>query len=118
MHSSILISRLAVHVKEQEEQTVPHLHDYSTCCRHVNSYAQQLPYMYGKRSAHFNMHTTLSLQGLSIHSAHVSTVTVTDCVVYDRTDKPAYNVLILGTFLKRSKAKCLLHISVLTIHLG
>lgn len=77
MHSSILISRLEIHVKEQEEQTVPHLHDYSTCCRHVNSYAHQLPYMNTKHLAHFNIQTTSGLQGLSIHSAHVPEVTVT-----------------------------------------
>lgn len=78
MHSSILISTLALPVKEQEEQTVPHLHDYSTCCRHVNSDAHQLPYMISKHLAHLNIHTTLGLQGLSIHSAHVSTITATN----------------------------------------
>ena len=77
MHSSMLISQLAIHVKEQEEQTVPHLHDYSTCCRHVNSYAHQLSYMCSKHLAHFNIHSTLGLQGLSIHSAHVPTVNAT-----------------------------------------
>ena len=67
MHSPILISKLAVHIEEQEEQTVPHLHDYSTCCRHVNSQVHQLPYMYSQHLAHFSIHTTLALQGLSIH---------------------------------------------------
>lgn len=61
----------------REGQTVPYLHDYSTCCRHVNIYAHQLPYMYNKHLAHFNIHTTLGLQGLSIHSAHVPTIPLT-----------------------------------------
>lgn len=76
MHSSILISRQAVHVEEQEEQTGPHLHDYSTRCRHVNSHVHQLAYMYSQHLAHFNIHTTLALHGLSILSARVATVAV------------------------------------------
>lgn len=76
--------------KEPEEQTVSHSHDYSTCCRHVDSNARA--YMCGQRWAHFSIHTIYGLKGLSIHSAHAPTLTVTmttwlQCDMYDHMDE-------------------------------
>lgn len=74
--SSALISRLATPVKEQEEQTGPHLHDYSTRLGHVNTSVHQLPDVMSKHSARLNIHTTSALQDLSIAGAQVSAVSL------------------------------------------